>query len=277
MAFQLRWVVLVAPLCSPAMASTNGLLYACDSNKLASEKLCYFTTTGDPVSTHSIDRNVADDTFRKVVDADGKDLSVSPKPWTQGDHLAASADNLTGNLLGYSLAFELVAPLRDAMMYAPKTLVDDTTLWTKLTKVFVDCKVKETEEVGHGPEPGKSVDTIYTYLGDAASHHPVLQFLEEAAIDLVCLMTGLNMNRCADARPRVGMVDSTEEGTEIVTSTCWQAAYSELYDVTTSPTIEGATVTSSGPSLVDAASGTAGALWALAVPLLLHCFGGIRS
>ena len=40
-------------------------------------------------------------------------LSISPKPWVNGDSLVASDDPITGDLWsGYALIFELIAPLR---------------------------------------------------------------------------------------------------------------------------------------------------------------------
>ena len=39
-------------------------------------------------------------------------LSVSPKPWVNGDNLVASSDPITGDVWSYALIFELMAPLR---------------------------------------------------------------------------------------------------------------------------------------------------------------------
>ena len=63
---------------------------------------------------HDINRDVGADFYRGVQSYDGETmLSVSPKPWVNGDSLVASDDPITGDLWsGYALIFELIAPLR---------------------------------------------------------------------------------------------------------------------------------------------------------------------
>ena len=67
----------------------------------------------------------------------------------------------TGDALTYTKIFELLAPLRNLMMYHP----GDATpvVWKKYTKAFVDCKVKDVDEAGdHGT--AYSVDNVYDIL-----------------------------------------------------------------------------------------------------------------
>jgi len=220
-----------------ADASGNGDLYICDEDKLAQENLCYFvasTSNTIGASPHIIDRTVAADGFRKVVDVDGKDLMVSPLPWTQGTHLAASSTALDADLVGYAKAFELGAPLRNAMMYDPASVTNDAEQWAALNKAFKDCKIKgkDTEFVKPDGTTGTaySMDNIYEILKDPShrdQHNAILQYLEEGVIDLVCLMTDLVMDRCDIIRPANG-VDGT--------STCWEAAYDAMYGESTTPT-----------------------------------------
>lgn len=213
-------------------ASANGLMYECDSEKLASEDVCIFVATAvndiGGAHAHNINYTVAASGFRKVQDRNGLDLNVTPQPWTNGDKLAASTTALTGDLLGYAKAFEMMAPLRDAMMYDPMSL-DDVELWNKLTRPFVDCHIKE-ENVQFVNDKGEEktaygVDGVYEKLlqaGGVDTHHYILQFLEEGAIDLVCLMTSLSMDRCDEIRATNGLIDS-------LTSDCMEAAYTDLF------------------------------------------------
>jgi hypothetical protein len=151
-------------------------------------------------------------------------ISSCPAPWKNGDKLVATDTEHTGDDWTYALIFELVAPLRNLMMYHPETL--DAAMWAKYTKAFVDCKVKDADEAGdHGT--AFSVDNVYEIMKTAAgvdNHHHVLQFLEEGAIDLVCITTDLEMDRCDTMRAKWAV----EAGTKC---DCWQAAYKELFEV----------------------------------------------
>ena len=55
-------------------------------------------------------------------------------------------------------------------------------------------------------------------------HNSVLRFLEEGAIDLVCIATDLDFNRCSAMREKWGV----EEGTKC---NCWLEAYKAMYGV----------------------------------------------
>merc|ERR1719273_1644140 len=118
------------------LGSDNGKKYECDPTGLEEDKLCYFIATKDNdiggAEPHDINQCIADDGFRKVVDSSGTDLAVTPKPWQNGDDLVASESELTGDLLLYSKAFEMLAPLRDLMMYNPQSVT--VAEWTFLTR-----------------------------------------------------------------------------------------------------------------------------------------------
>jgi len=206
--------------------SDNGKKFECDVTKLASENLCYFVATADNdiggAYPHDIDPCIADDGYRKVVDSSGSDLVLSPKPWQTGDTLEASDSEVTGDLLLYSKAFEMLAPLRDAMMYEPEVLKDDPTEWAFLTRALKDCGLKENDEQGsHGI--ALSRDNVYEKLKYTTtdSHHNILQFIEEGSIDLVCAMTSssslTDFERCKTVR---------ESAT--YDPTCWEAAYADF-------------------------------------------------
>ena len=219
----------VFSLPTPTSSSTNGLLYECDAEKLAAEDMCYFVSTGsDTMGPHNIDRSVAADGFRQVSDVNGSPLSISPKPWTQGDQLTASSELLGDDMIAYANVFELVAPLRNAMMYDPKTLSTDAAAWGVLTKSLVDCKIKEkdtTMEKGGQTKTVYSVAGVYALLkkaGGVDTHHSILQFLEESAIELVCLaVPELEMDHCEEVRQANAV--TTEP------STCWHQAYEGMY------------------------------------------------
>jgi hypothetical protein len=61
-------------------------------------------------------------------------------PWADGIHEEeATSCDITGNEWLYVLSLEILAPMRDAVMYEPSSITTNETEWTKLTKVFVDC------------------------------------------------------------------------------------------------------------------------------------------
>lgn len=206
----------VALALTGAAAKTD--LYQCNAAKLASEGLCYMeSNSGGSATPHDIDRAVAADGFRVVADSGGSPLSLAPKPWTEGDQLVESSSKLSGDILIFSELFEIMAPLRDAMMYYPKTIVDDKGQWTKLTKAFKDCGVKaaDSEDTEHGGTI-YGVDGIYNHLKTTTdNHHEIMRFLEEAAIDVVCLATSLDGSFCrtqGESKPD-----------------CWKDAYKGMY------------------------------------------------
>jgi len=219
---------------SCTMASDNGKYYICDTSKLESDNECIFVFNGEqpedwiqePIS-HDINRDVGADFYRGVQSYDGETmLSLSPKPWVNGDSLVASDDFITGELWVYTLIFELIAPLRDMMMYNPSELTEE--VWKKYTRALTDCNSKTEDYVAtrSGGTPW-STDQVYEYLKDPNGkdiHHYILQYLEEGAIDLVCLSTDLEMEHCDGIR----QVANATEGDDHCN--CWFDAYKALYD-----------------------------------------------
>jgi len=231
--------------------SDNGGYYTCES--LVDNDPCVFSATSTaPFTTaipHNIDRSVESDGYRIVKNSDGDDLTISAIPWTNGDYLGTTCAPVYSDLYAYALAFEIVAPLRDLMMYEPESITSEN--WAKMTKVFKDCKIKEEDTVD-GMINIYSTDSVYKVVTMAddnpasgtvrlAYHHGILQYLEEGAIDLVCLMCpsftmGGDHDRCPDIRTTMGI--DTDCPTR---SSCWEEGYKELYgDI---PVIEDGTTT----------------------------------
>lgn len=229
--------------------SANGGYYQCDSAKMLSDDDCIFTVTGSEPAAwsgktvpHNIDRTVGTNHYRQIAKIDGtKYTAVTSVPWTNGDKLVKSKKALFGDIWHYTLAFEIIAPLRDKMMNDPSSL-DSMAEWSKYTKSIKDCRVKiENYEY---TDDGKTkieygLDDVHTVLKNAYTqnvvaaefvHHTILQFLEEAAIDLVCLMTEkFDSTRCTKIRTDIWGIEFAKGSG--VAFNCWQAGYKGLYDV----------------------------------------------
>merc|ERR1711874_611327 len=152
-------------------------------------------------------------------------MTVSPKPWVNGDTLVESSTLIEGdNWNGYSLIFELMAPLRDMMMYRPYDLDEDT--WAKYTRALTDCNAKTTDYVERGGAQ-YSTSQIYDIMNNPNYkdiHHYILQYLEEGSIDLVCLSTELEMDHCDVTREASG-------GALGKRCNCWFDAYEAIYGI----------------------------------------------
>jgi len=225
-------LVLLLPLL--AAGSENGGYYTCSFPNGPSE--CIFALSSSAPSSwlalgnkeHDITNSPcsfkAKGPVCQVQDMTGKDLRLSVKPWQHGDNIGVTDTTQTGDDLTYSYIFELIAPLRNLMMYHPAEATPET--WATLTKAFTDCKVKaEDEEGDHGT--AYSVDSVYDIMMDPQGedvHHYILQFLEEGAIDLVCLATDLEFDHCDTIRAKWGV----ERGQKC---DCWVGAYQELFGV----------------------------------------------
>jgi len=232
----IKEIIFITFSLSVALGSDNGLYYVCDTSKLESQNECIFVLTGDqpddwiqePVE-HDIDRDVGADFYRGVQSYDGETmLNLSPKPWVNGDSLVGSDDPVTGDLWsGYTLIFELMAPLRDMMMYNPSALTAD--VWAKYTRALTDCNAK-TEDARELLERGGgqafSTDQVYEFMTNPNGqdiHHFILQYLEEGTIDLVCLSTDLVMEHCDVIRAAAGATGGVDR------CNCWFDAYNALY------------------------------------------------
>lgn len=227
-------LLLTLALSSCAFASENGGYYECEADALTNNQ-CIFALTGEepddwihePV-LHDVDREVGANFCRGVESYAGVMLSVSPKPWVNGDALVGSSDAVTGdNWNAYTLVFELMAPLRDMMMYEPGKL-DDTT-WATYTKALTDCNSKITDYDSTARSGGGtpwSTEQVHAFVGNPEYtdiHHFVLQYLEEGTMDLVCLTSDLEMEHCDAIREAAGWINDGDR------CNCWFDAYKAIY------------------------------------------------
>lgn len=222
-------------------ASENGGYYQCNEDALDNDNVCTFELTESapddwvtPAQPHDIDRTVGDAFYRGVMSYTGDMLSVSPKPWVNGDVLVGTApDMITGDeWSGYALIFELMAPLRDMIMYDADALTNDVDgydTWLKWTRAMTDCNSKTEDYVAarSGGTPWSTVQ-LYEYLKDPQSagmnpHHYFLQYLEEGAMDLVCLSTNLEMEHCDVIR------EAAQAVLDVDRCNCWFDAYKAIY------------------------------------------------
>ena len=151
-------------------------------------------------------RTVGGDFGRGVQNYAGTMLSVTPKPWANGDTLVAS--QTTGDAWTYTLIFELIAPLRDLMMYENEKLTQNPDLWAIWTRALTDCNSKTVDADRKGGMPF-STSQVYDHMKDPNYkdiHHYILQYLEEGAIELVCLSTDLDMEHCDTMRETAGSI-----------------------------------------------------------------------
>ena len=217
-----------------SFASENGKYYVCNPEALASNNQCIFALSGDepddwvPLEEHDIDRDVGEDFYRGIQKYDGsKILGTSPLPWANGDRLVATDEKISGDdWSGYTLIFELMAPLRDMIMYRPNALIQNEETWNMWTRAMTDCNVKTVDFV-ESRAGGKQLSTsqIYELIKDPQYtdiHHNLLQYLEEGSIDLVCLSTDLVMDHCDGTRETSG----AESGDHC---NCWFDAYQAIY------------------------------------------------
>merc|ERR1712072_1368757 len=129
----------------------------------------------------------------------------------QGDKQVASNVTTTGDRLTYTLAYEMIAPLRNAMMYVPESVTSNLTQWLNLTKVLKDCDIKTHDEnrtIGNKTMPFYSVDHMYEVLKDARKwvayplmdHMPIEAFLDESQLALLCKATHIESTFCSEPR-----------------------------------------------------------------------------
>merc|ERR1719188_2799425 len=71
-------------------------------------------------------------------------------------------------------------------------------------------------------------------------HHNVLQYLEEGVIDLVCIATDLDMDRCKTMRAKFTNAGRCD---------CWFAAYKAMYGA--QPTVDSSRFTTCTPRATD--------------------------
>lgn len=235
-----------------AFASENGGFYQCNPTALSDKTnpLCIFEAsstapeTWTTVGPHVVDQSLPT-SERGISDIEGKAKVLSAKPWVNGDDsgtissvaamgpFAPSTTN-TGEEWNNVLIFELIAVLRNKLMFDPESLFEKNE-WEKYTRVLTDCNVKQVKEINDECHTGYSMDEVYQFMTDASSssfsHHYLLQFLEEGAIDVVCLVAEPGLDeRCDIARANMGL-DVTDENFSIADNycDCWMDAYREIY------------------------------------------------
>ena len=118
----------------------------------------------------------------------------------------------------------LVFPLRNTLMFTPQ-LFENTTLWNEQTQCFADCDIKASTTTD-GQITAYSTDEVYAWTVNNSEavdvHNYVLQYLEEGAIELVCLVTDLDMDHCDEIRAH----HSLQRGH---VSDCWTHAYRNMF------------------------------------------------
>jgi len=225
--------------------STNGKLYVCDGQTTteAAGTYCVFAIDESECSTDdSLDCLTAPLEGNSLVDitqqglggamvagSNGMQMGVSPRPWTEGDQLVTAPSAVSGDDWANALAFSMVAPLRNKMMMTPWEVYPQDQ-WELYTNAFTDCMIKLVD----GEANDLSSTNVHAQLNQATDGGPVhtpLQYLEEAAIDLVCLMTDLDMSgsrrllsddRCAAIREVWGIQSGTR-------CDCWTDAYVAMF------------------------------------------------
>ena len=225
-------------------ASLNGGYYICDEEILASDlDECIFTYSGtqpddwlEDTVEHAVPDDpleVGDDFYRGVQSYTGTMLSVAMTPWVNGDALVnTDPDMVTGDLWSYALIFELMAPLRDMMMYDPGALADPD-VWAKWTKALTDCNSKTEDYTSRSGGSPYSTAQVYEFMMDPQHtdiHHYILQYLEEGAVDIVCLSTDLDDSHC-DAIREAAMEADVAWVLGVDRCDCWFDAYEAIYGV----------------------------------------------
>merc|ERR1719361_1982585 len=220
-------IVLLAQLGLVA-GSANGLLYQCKSTLHNGNNYCVFTAAGDALEQGEemkesiVERGVGDVNRRMVVNKEGNQLLLAMTPWGNGVAEKASQSSIEGNEWLYLLSYELLVPLRNALMFQPWTVAESIEEWNKVSRVFNDCHIKQGTSSKAGTE---TVSSVYDMIKSSPTiHHPILQFLEEGSADLWCAMTGkmLSDSHC----PAVWESNGMQEGDR---SDCWREAYDGLY------------------------------------------------
>ncbi len=216
-------------------------VYTCDTTQLASSNVCVFTANPDTTETmapSNIDNTVGAANYRQICNSTGQVLKLGLKPWTNGIHLCKSTSKVEGDEWRYVLSLELMAPIRDTVMYKPDTLKDPKE-WDKVSQLFKDCKIKTESKDLTGPVPKRNygTDDVYDiivnpqkYASSRLSPHQfILKWIEEGTASLWCLMTTKNLTD--DFCPEIAEKNSITTGD---VSSCWQKSYEARYGSMTS-------------------------------------------
>jgi len=172
--------------------------YACNIN---GDGYCIFTGVPhpnglQPGTTDIVNRNgevLFSLSEAVAVNAQGVVLQARGTPAFDGDHLVqGSLDEMTSDEQAFHRIMATLFPIRNALMYDIATLTQEQ--WDGLVAELALRGIKETTYTG-GPTPK---DNYYGRQGvfDLAKnpegkdiHHPVMKFLEEAGLYLLCHVT----------------------------------------------------------------------------------------
>lgn len=164
--------------------------------------------TGEPLifegGEHQLDASLISYGFNQVTNSSGAVQSPAAAPFSGGERLQLQSTPLTdNNTIEYARTLAIMAPIRDAILYQ----YDQTTRaeWEVLTAVLTLNGLK-TAAVTTSSATLLSTGEVYDYVATRPTDgNPVLQYLEEAELELKCLgFTDFNFtnpegaNHCAD-------------------------------------------------------------------------------
>jgi len=178
--------------------------YACNINGAG---YCVFTGTPhpnglQPGTSDIVDRdgNVLFPLSEAVaVNASGDVLQARGTPAFDGDHLIQSSlDGMTSDEQAFHRVMATLFPIRNALMYDIETLTQEE--WDALVSELEKRDIKETTYTG-GPTPKdnyygrQGVFDLAKNPGGKDIHHPIMKFLEESGLYLLCHVTSDAFNQ----------------------------------------------------------------------------------
>lgn len=128
-----------------------------------------------------------------AVNATGVVLQARGTPAFDGDHLSQSSlDGMTADEKAFHRVMATLFPIRNALMYDIETLTQEE--WDALVSALEKRGIKETTFT-EGPTPKdnyygrQGVFDLAKDPGGKDIHHPVMKFLEESGLYLLCHVT----------------------------------------------------------------------------------------
>ncbi|WP_420411657.1 hypothetical protein [Roseibium sp.] len=146
--------------------------------------------TGEPLifegGEHQLDTSLISYGFNQVTDSNGTVQAAAAAPFSGGEQLVLLTTPLTDtNTIEYARTLAIMAPIRDAILYQ----YEQTTRveWEVLTSVLTLNGLKTTAATSSSATL-LSAREVYDYVATGPTDgNPVLQFLEEAELELKCL------------------------------------------------------------------------------------------